>query len=526
MRDDRVMDENEFFRQVAKAISSSLKIEVALHRLVLCLQVVMPVDEVFLGLYDRSEGTARVITSASRNGGHLLDKVVPLTQEAQAWIDSILVPGALPAAFIVNDLHVHPLGRVMLSAMRRSGRSMLSKILAMEGERVAQLILTAEGTDSYELGHARLVDSVNDPLCIAVSNALRYQELTRIRDALEDDNRLLRDEMHQLVGDEVVGAQFGLRSVMDLVRKVAPLGSPVILLGETGSGKDVVANAVHRLSSRHSAPFVKANCGAIPPSLIDSELFGHERGAFTGAIAKRRGLFERADQGTLYLDEIGELPLEVQARLLRVLQYGEFEAVGGSSSVRVDVRIVAATNRNLRQMVERQQFREDLWYRLNVFPIAIPPLRERLDDLPSLVHHFIRKKSTEQRLPTVPSIAPGGLQQLLAYPWPGNVRELQNVIERALILAPYGPLGFADLLPRSADAASPLPAARLVGAQSARLEDVERAHIQNVLSEVDGRVNGSGGAAEILGMQPSTLRHRMRRLHIAFGRRARAGAKN
>ncbi len=518
--DEAVVDENEFFREVAKAISSSLRIDLALHHLVLYLRNVMPADEAFLGLYSRPEGTIRIVTSASKDGGENLDKVVPLTQRAQEWIEGLLGPGASRKAFALDDLESHPLGRVMSAALRRSGRSLLSKALAIEGERVAQLVLTAEGSGRFTQEHIELIDTVNDPLCIAVSNALRFQELARIRDFLEDDYRLLRDEMHHLVGDEVVGAQFGLRGVMDLVRIVAPLGSPVLLLGETGSGKDVVANAIHRLSTRHGAAFVKANCGAIAPALIDSELFGHERGAFTGAVAKRRGLFERAHMGTLFLDEIGELPMEVQARLLRVLQYGEFEAVGGSTMVKVDVRIIAATNRNLREMVERGRFREDLWYRLNVFPIMIPPLRERLDDLPSLVHYFVQRKSREQRLATAPPLAPGAIQLLLGYSWPGNLRELQNVIERALILSPSGPLSFAELLPAAADTVSATAKSGDRAAGSVRLAEIERRHIEEVLSRAGGRVNGHGGAAELLGIEPNTLRHRMRKLGIAFGRRA------
>jgi transcriptional regulator with GAF, ATPase, and Fis domain len=516
-------DTNEFYREVTKAISSSLKIDFALHRLVVYLRTVMPADELFLGLYDSKGGANRIIASASNAGGEILDKVVPLSQEAVASIERILMSTAAPMAFIVHDLDTNPVGRVMTAALKRNARSTISKILAMEGERVATLVITTEGTGRFTQEHARLIDAVNDPLSIAVSNALHFQELVRIKDLLEDDNRLLQNEMHRLVGDEVVGAQFGLRGVMDLVRKVAPLDSAVLLLGETGSGKDVIGNAIHRLSARHRKPFIKVNCGAIPASLIDSELFGHKRGAFTGAIAQRRGFFERANHGTLFLDEIAELPMEVQARLLRVLQTSEFEVVGGSTPMRVDVRLIAATNRNLRQMIENGQFREDLWYRLSVFPIAIPSLRERLDDLPSLVHYFLKKKSGEHRLATIPSLARGALTQLLEYSWPGNVRELQNVIERALILSPEGPLDFGNLLPRKTegDLESSMTLRKKVVAPMT-LDDVEKQHIQSVLEQSEGRINGKGGAAELLAIHPNTLRHRMRKLGITFGRHAAA----
>lgn len=285
------VDTNEFYREVTKAISSSLKIDFALQRLVAYLRTVMPADELFLGLYDSKGGANRIIASASKTGGEILDKVVPLSKEAVESIEGILMSTAAPIAFIVRDLDANPVGRVMTAALKRNAHSTLSKILEIEGKQVATLVITTEGTERFTREHAQLLDVVNDPLSIAVSNALHFQELVRIKDLLEDDNRLLRNEMHRLVGDEVVGAQFGLRGVMDLVRMVAPLDSSVLLLGETGSGKGVIGNAIHRLSAWHRKPFIKVNCGAIPASLIDSELFGHKRGAFTGAIAQRRGFF-------------------------------------------------------------------------------------------------------------------------------------------------------------------------------------------------------------------------------------------
>ncbi len=224
---------------------------------------------------------------------------------------------------------------------------------------------------------------------------------------------------------------------MHKVRQVATINSPVLLLGETGVGKDVIANAIHYSSTRSGNPIITVNCGAIPESLIDSELFGHEKGAFTGAISQRRGRFERADSGTIFLDEIGELPLQVQVKLLRVLQNREFERVGGTETIRPDIRIIAATNRNLEQMVNEKKFREDLWFRLNVFPIYVPPLRARKEDIPELAHHFVEIKSVELKLPAFPKISSKAMGLLTSYDWPGNVRELQNVVERELILNPW-----------------------------------------------------------------------------------------
>jgi transcriptional regulator with GAF, ATPase, and Fis domain len=294
----------------------------------------------------------------------------------------------------------------------------------------------------------------------------------------------------------------------------------VLLLGETGVGKEVVARVLHRYSARAEGPFLPVNCGAIPEMLIDSELFGHERGAFTGATAQKRGFFERASGGTIFLDEIGELPPASQTRLLRVLQDHTFERVGGGTTMKADIRIVAATHRDLEAMVRDGTFREDLWFRLSVFPIRIPPLRERRGDIPALVAHFVERKCKELGMAKLPELAPNAVDLLTAYHWPGNVRELQNVIERALIVSQGAPLSFASLL-------SPAPAAVRVTAsaplQLVSLAQATNDHIRRVLEAVDGRVEGPGGAAEILDVHPSTLRHSMRRLGIVFGRKAKQG---
>jgi transcriptional regulator with PAS, ATPase and Fis domain len=292
----------------------------------------------------------------------------------------------------------------------------------------------------------------------------------------------------------------------------------VLLLGETGVGKDVIANAIHYSSSRSDGPFVSVNCGAIPETLIDSELFGHEKGAFTGALAQKRGRFERADNGTIFLDEIGELPLQAQVRLLKVLQSREIERVGGVKTIPLNIRIIAATNRNLEDMIKSHQFREDLWFRLNVFPIWIPPLRERRADIPALLQHFINLKSKELKLPQIPTISPGETDLLMDYHWPGNVRELQNVVERELILNPGGPLTFRQLKVSEQE--------RTVEASDKKehttnLEEVVSAHIRRVLASTKGKIHGKGGAAEILGVNASTLRNRMNKLGIDYGKKRR-----
>jgi transcriptional regulator with GAF, ATPase, and Fis domain len=298
---------------------------------------------------------------------------------------------------------------------------------------------------------------------------------------------------------------------------VAPTDSPVVLTGETGVGKDVIANAIHLASPRRNGPFIPVNCGAIPDTLMDSELFGHEKGAFTGALARKRGRFERANGGTILLDEIAEMPLDAQVRLLRVLQHREVERVGGTERIPVDIRIIAATNKDLPELVRNGRFREDLWFRLNVFPIALPPLRDRPADIPALVHHFVERKAGELKLGETPQIAPGALQRLTAYHWPGNVRELENVIERAMILHRGEPLRFDGL--GSAGRSVPSDEPSIAGGDGLRLDGVVSSHIRRVLDLAGGKIHGPGGAGELLGVNPNTLRSKMRRLGIPFGKR-------
>ena len=326
----------------------------------------------------------------------------------------------------------------------------------------------------------------------------------------------MQEELRKRTGGRLVGDEFGLKRVTEGVRQVAPLMSPVLIIGETGTGKELIANAIHELSPRRSAPLIKVNCGAIPETLIDSELFGHEKGAFTGAYDQRRGRFEHANGGTVFLDEVSELPPLAQVRLLRVLQESEIDRVGGTKPIKIDVRIISATNRRLEEMVERGQFREDLFFRLNVFPILIPPLRERKTDIPAFVHHFIEKKSRQMALPAVPTLAPGEIDALMAYDWPGNVRELENAVERAIIVSGGKPLTFGDII------VTPGARARENGAgeeTTMTLRETEVRQIRRALDKTMGKVSGKGSAAELLGINPGTLRNRMKKLGIPFGRK-------
>ncbi len=335
----------------------------------------------------------------------------------------------------------------------------------------------------------------------------RIAEIGSLKTRLEQENVYLREEI-EAVHDfaEIVGHSAPLQAALAQVARVAPTGAAVLLQGETGTGKELLARAIHARSPRKHQPMIKVDCSAIPPTLIESELFGHEKGAFTGAVSTRVSRFEVAHGGTLFLDEIGELPLDLQPKLLRLLQDGEFERVGSNRTIKVDVRVIAATHRNLAAASREGTFRQDLYYRLSVFPIEVPPLRARRDDIPLLVWSIINRRQ-DQLQRKIARVRRQDMDALQAYDWPGNVRELQNVVERALILTT------GDLLQLDV-AFAPVPADGLHRHDSQRLDVVERDHILDVLERCGWRINGTGNAAEVLGLKPNTLRFRMKRLNI------------
>jgi transcriptional regulator with GAF, ATPase, and Fis domain len=330
-----------------------------------------------------------------------------------------------------------------------------------------------------------------------------------LRDRLAAENVYLQEEIsveHNF--DEIVGSSPAIRKVLKAIEQVAVTDSTVLLLGETGTGKELMARAIHKLSGRKDRVFVTLNCAAIPPNLVESELFGHEKGAFTGALARRIGRFELADGATVFLDEVGDLPLDLQPKLLRVLQEGEFERLGSPRTIKADVRVIAATNRDLEEAVEEGTFRADLFYRLNVFPIRLPALRERPEDISLLVKFFAQKHGAKLGK-RIERISPATLATLQTYPWPGNVRELENVIERAVILSQGPDLDLGDWLPKPASTNDPgegvVPT----------MEELERRHVLQVLERTGWRVSGEKGAAKLLGLKPTTLESRMKKLNIA-----------
>jgi len=348
------------------------------------------------------------------------------------------------------------------------------------------------------------LSQVASQAAIAIENATAFQEIAQLKDQLAEEKLYLEDEIRteQNFG-EIIGDDPAFRKVLDQLATVAPTDASVLILGETGTGKELIARAIHDLSGRRERTFVKLNCAAIPTGLLESELFGHEKGAFTGAIAQKVGRFELANKGTLFLDEVGDIPLELQPKLLRALQEHEFERLGGVRTIKVDVRLVAATNRDLAQMIAAREFRSDLYYRLNVFPLSVPPLRERTADIPMLVRYFTQKyaRRMNRRIDTIPSAA---MDALTNYAWPGNVRELENLIERAVILTRGTSLEIPMAELRVAPDHAPL----------VTLDDAERDHIRRVLEQTGGVVGGPSGAAARLGMKRTTLQSKMKKLGI------------
>jgi transcriptional regulator with GAF, ATPase, and Fis domain len=515
------VDTNVFFREAVVRICGSLDIETALNRCLEHLQNFMPAFSMHLTLRLPELGMMRIVAvsqaaEARKMGGRLIP-VPPISWEApenqrpgMAFVHIQNHPGqAEEICELLDILEIDHAFSIMI--MR----------LDQQGKYIGDAGIKALGEGMFTEEHGRLFALLREPLALAMANALKHQEVLRLNEMLADDNRYLQRELTDRTGDEVIGADFGLQEVMTQVSQVAGLDSPVLLLGETGAGKGVLAEAIHRLSPRKSEPFVTVNCGAIPESLLDSELFGHERGAFTGATQRKRGRFERAHKGTIFLDEIGELPPQAQVRLLNVLQNREIERVGGTESISLDIRIIAATNRNLQSMVARGEFREDLWYRLYVYPILIPPLRQRRQDIPALVHHFIERKSVELKLRRRPNLDHATLERLTAYDWPGNVRELENMIERSLIRTRGDRLevdvpgeeisGKPDRETGPVQENVPFPT----------LAEVNADHIRRALQRTAGKISGRGGAAEVLGVHPNTLRQRMDKLGVVFRRRER-----
>ncbi|MBN1559023.1 sigma-54-dependent Fis family transcriptional regulator [candidate division KSB1 bacterium] len=475
----------------------------------------IPLEEILVGRFDVEKNSLETVAvgHARENPPSYPRAVLPLSQAE--W-EQIVKRCRAEKILHLHEDHVDDAGlRALLAAPARDA---LIGLLQKENDLLGLLLFSTAADESFSDKHAEMFGIILEPFSIALENHLRLRELDHLREAAEADKRFLLQRLHRdQIGDVIIGADSGLRQVMSRVQLVAPSNVPVLLLGETGTGKELISREIHRLSPRAQGPFLRVNCGAIPAELIDSQLFGHEKGAFTGATASHKGWFERADGGTLFLDEIGELPLAGQVRLLRILQDGWLERVGGRQPIHVDVRIVVATHQDLAAMVKRGAFREDLWYRIAVFPILLPALAERPDDIPALARHFAEKAAIRFMLPPQLPTA-DDLVLLRAYPWPGNIRELASVIDRAALLGNGKGLAVNTALGwtvQGKEQAVPAPlAAQDDGAPFHSLNQVMKEHIERALLIARGRIEGRAGAAALLEIHPNTLRARMRKLGI------------
>jgi len=487
---------------VSTALTSSLNVQNLFQEVSASIRQVVRQDFTHLSLYDERAQAMRVYALDLISNQDLLpaETLVPISQ----------CPAGI--AFLQGERKVFSaadLERIdsdfTRSLLAKNVRAVRCFPLISRGRKLGALGLSSLSENSFSSQDLDLLSQMAGQVAVAVDNARAYDEIASLKDRLAKEKLYLEEELpsaHNFGG--VVGNSPALRQVLKRVEIAAPSDATVLLLGETGTGKELIAHALHRLSSRHQGNFIKLNCAAIPTGLLESELFGHEKGAFTGAVSQKIGRLELADKGTIFLDEIGEIPSELQPKLLRVLQDHEFERLGGIRTIRVDVRMIAATNRDLQQAVATHQFRSDLFYRLNVFPIHMPPLRERIGDIPLLVHYFIQKFARAMNK-TIESIPTEIIRELERWPWPGNIRELENFIERSVILT-QGPVFFAPM----AELQVSSPDRRL----GTTLQEIEREYILQTLRESGGVIAGAHGAAVRLGMKRTTLQSRMQKLGI------------
>ena len=499
-------DRVQLLLEVNNAVVSHLDLDDLFTAVSACLRRVIRHDGSSLVLYEPETRQFRV---------QVLDftKNTSFIEEGQAdpqckGPSGVAINTRKPAVFTVQDLQSMASESKVCERLLGEGVKSLCSVPLLAHDRVrGALNVGRRSEDAFSLEDIGLLSEVAKQIALAVENAVAYKQIAQLRDKLTEEKLYLEEEIQTEYNfEEIVGDSRALKLVLKEVQTVAATDSTVLILGETGSGKELVARALHNRSHRRERTFVKLNCAAIPTGLLESELFGHEKGAFTGAIATKIGRFELADRGTIFLDEVGEIPLELQVKLLRVLQEQEFERLGSTRTIHVNVRVIAATNRDLGRMVEEQEFRSDLYYRLKVFPITAPPLRERTEDIPLLVRHFAQKfaQRMKKRIETIPSEAMKALQ---AYPWPGNVRELENFVERAVILT-QGPdlfVSLAELQPRPS---------HTTNSGTTTLEQAEREHILKALRESNWTIGGPAGASTKLGMKRTTLQSKMQKLGV------------
>jgi len=515
-------DRTRLLLDVNNAVVSHLSLDDLFPAISECLRKVIQHDGSALVLFDQQTRRYRVhVLSFAKNESFIEEGIAESDCKTPA---SMAIAGRQPATFSEQDLaSLAAESECAKYWVAEETRALCSVPLLSHDGALGALDMGRRREDAFSPDELELLGQVAQQIAIAVENAQAYREITELKERLAKEKLYLEEEIrteHNF--EEIVGESAALRRVLKQVETVAPTDSTVLIRGETGTGKELIARALHELSPRRERTFVKINCAAIPTGLLESELFGHEKGAFTGAIMQKIGRFELAHEGTLFLDEVGDIPPELQPKLLRVLQEQEFERLGSTRTVSVDVRLVAATNRDLSQMVAAGEFRNDLYYRLNVFPVILPPLRERRDDIPRLVRHFAQKVARRmgRRIETIPAEA---MDALVQYPWPGNVRELENVIERAVILSPGAVLQInaselkaePSVVRGSHDPAPNGTVGRPATTNASTLADAEREHILGALRESRWVLGGPNGAAARLAMKRTTLQSKMKKLGIS-----------
>jgi PAS domain S-box-containing protein len=502
---DRKRADEAVMLQLSGALLEELDVRRFLQVISASIHEVVPHDAATLSIFDPASQTIVVKFLQGRDAEtNMVDLRIAVAgspaEQAMRTRSPVIVPRIEGSHFAPESFrHLTQLGM----------KSGITVPLIHAGEAIGSIAVTSRIESSFGQREAEMLVQVARRVAPAVSNAEVFRETAELRDRLHQEKQYLEEEINlENHFDEIVGGSAGLKYVLKQIETVAPTTATVLIQGETGTGKELLARAIHRLSPRKDSTFIKLNCAAIPAGLVESELFGHEKGAFTGAIARKVGRLELANGGTLFLDEVGELPMDLQPKLLRALQEREIERIGGTRPILVDVRLIAATNRDLAKMVAEKQFRSDLYYRLKVFPVFAPPLRERVADIPVLVRHFVETHSRRMGK-VIETIPEATMRAFTRWPWPGNIRELENFLERAVILT-RGPVLYAPLA--ELEMAESSPAA--METESPTLEAAEREHILRVLREARGQIGGDDGAAARLGLKRTTLNSKLKKLGI------------
>lgn len=550
-REATKMNDYSFFRHLVFCISSSLEMSESLRATYDFLKEKLPIIGLSLHRFDPRLRSMHLDFLVTAKNFHVLDILIPMSDEDFDFLaEHERNRGMTNQPRCLSRPVPRSHNKAIQEFIEPGDRAYLVAILSAGKEVIGHLCLIGTGVGCFTAEHEHLLELMQGPVSMAMVNMLQYRKTKELQQRLDNQRMQLAREVSLLKDSNLIGRDGGLHKTMILVDQLIGKETPTLIFGETGTGKELIADAVQRISPRNNGPYIKVNCGAIPESLMDSELFGHEKGAFTGAFGAKEGKFEQAGGGTLFLDEVGELSLQAQVRLLRVLQNNVIERVGGTKPIPVDVRIIAATNRPLERMLQKGTFREDLFYRLNVFPITLPPLRERPEDIPLLAYAFVSEFAAKLKLSGEIHLEKQSMAKLQKYYWPGNVRELKNLVERALTVDASSPLdlaqylgdvsareipertqsdGFKELIREQVEEVVEVELQRVLQGRVMPavtdeaepsldpLDKMIESHIRKALERSQGKINGPRGAAEILNVNPSTLRKRMKKLNIPFG---------